>query len=158
MTNCFYVARNHRLVTTVHMKIENEGVDQWKIVLIEHCPRRGCQHHNHHHCLQDCTLARLVVTGGKRKGKYKLKPDFGSLRSVNSCFVAQTLQARWNFQSIHKCSAVLHYMSSWDWVGMYFKMVGMDPNCCAALCLHLPTTTISHVDFTLKKCKITHWV
>ena len=24
--------------------------------------------------------------------------------------------------------AVLHYMSSWDWVGMYFKMVGMDPN------------------------------
>ena len=94
MTKCFYVARNHRLVTTVHMKIENEGVDQWKIVLIEHCPRRGCQHHNHHHCLQDCTLARLVVTGGKRKGKYKLKPDFGSLRSVNSCFVAQTLQAR----------------------------------------------------------------
>ena len=24
--------------------------------------------------------------------------------------------------------AVLHYMSSWDWVGMYFKMVGMDHN------------------------------
>ena len=29
--------------------------------------------------------------------------------------------------------AVLHYMSSWDWVGMYFKMVGMDPNRCATL-------------------------
>ena len=39
--------------------------------------------------------------------------------------------------------AVLHYMSSWDWVGIYFKMVGMDPNRYAALCLHLPTTTIT---------------
>ena len=27
--------------------------------------------------------------------------------------------------------AALHYMSSWDLVGMYFKMVGMDPNRCA---------------------------
>ena len=27
-----------------------------------------------------------------------------------------------------KKMAVLHYMSSWDWVGMYFKMVGIDPN------------------------------
>ena len=24
-------------------------------------------------------------------------------------------------------------MSSWDWVGMYFKMVGMDPNRCAEI-------------------------
>ena len=51
--------------------------------------------------------------------------------------------------------AVLHYMSSWDWVGMYFKMVGMDPNHCAASCLHLPTTTINlfstHRTFCTKK-------
>ena len=51
--------------------------------------------------------------------------------------------------------AVIHYMSSWDRVGMYFKMVGMDPNRCAALCLHLPTTTISifstHHTFCTKK-------
>ena len=38
--------------------------------------------------------------------------------------------------------AVLHYMSSWDWVGMYFKMVGMDLNRCATSWLHLPTATI----------------
>ena len=27
-------------------------------------------------------------------------------------------------------------MSSWDWVGMYFKMAGMDPNRYAASCIH----------------------
>ena len=41
-----------------------------------------------------------------------------------------------------KCpqSAVLQYMSSWDWVGMYFKMVGMDPNRCAAQGLSTATS------------------
>ena len=41
------------------------------------------------------------------------------------------------------------YSTCWDWVGMYFKMVGMDPNRCAAslqtkrdICEDPPQSTI----------------
>ena len=38
-----------------------------------------------------------------------------------SCYFLGNINGGW---------AVLQYMSCWDWVGMKFKMVGMDPNRC----------------------------
>ena len=96
-------------------------------------------------------------------GMFWLFKALNQSRTLSGNYNALMPKSEWNISAVWLLShfrlgtfwAVLHYMSSWDWVGMYFKMVGMDPNRCTVSCLHLPTTTISlystHRTFCTKK-------
>ena len=59
-------------------------------------------------------------------------------------------------------TAVLQYMSCWNWVGMKFKMVGMNPNCChpkprPTIFWHFPTKMEFLIKIDNFICTVCHY-
>ena len=55
------------------------------------------------------------------------KCDISIWKSCSGLWLVERISWEENLAAgLAQAHPVLHYMSSWDWVGMYFKMVGMD--------------------------------